>query len=120
MRAEGRWVVETLAVGGELVPPLEGTTLTLELDSARVGGSGGINRFMGALNQEPPPLFGPLATTMRAGPPDHMAQEDIYLRHLGAVDGLEVEAGEIRLVSGDLVVVTLKPAETDPVSKNVR
>ena len=66
MNHDGLWVVESNAVGGELVIPLPGTDLRLEFVHHRVAGSGGINRFMGAVTSDS--MFGPLATTVMAGP----------------------------------------------------
>ena len=76
MNHDGLWAVDSIAVGGELVPPLPGTDLSLEFVHHRVAGSGGINRFMGPVTNDL--TFGPLATTMMAGPTDHMSQERIY------------------------------------------
>ncbi len=115
MNHDGLWAVESIAVGGELVPPLPGTVLSLEFVHGRVAGSGGINRFTGAVTNDP--MFGPLATTMMAGPTDHMSQERIYLDHLGSVDSYEVDASELRLIAQGLVVVTLQRAGTVEASK---
>jgi len=105
----GRWRVETLAVGGELQPTLGGALLTLEVsDDGDVLGNTGINRFSGRLGAGG--LFGPLATTTMSGPHALVAQERIYLKHLEAVDGFEIDAeeGGINLVARGLIVVTLR------------
>ncbi len=115
MNHDGLWVVESIAVAGELVPPLPGTDLSLEFMDDRVAGSAGINRFMGAVTNDP--MFGPLATTMMAGPAEHMSQERIYLDHLGSIDSYEVDADELRLIAEGLVVVTLNRPGTDEASK---
>jgi len=107
---EGAWDVEGLAVGGELVPPLEGTRLGLEFFEDRVAGSAGVNRFMGSVTSGP--RFGPLVTTMMAGPEDQMSQERIYLEHLAAVDSHEVDADELLLIADGLVVVALERTGT--------
>lgn len=99
----------SLAIGGELQPTLDGPTLTLEVsDDGRVTGHAGVNRYMGRLGGDE--LFGPLATTMLAGPHDLMAQERIYLGHLQSAEGYEVDAeeGGINLVATGLLVVTLQ------------
>jgi heat shock protein HslJ len=108
-------VVESFAVGGELVPPLRGTKLTLEFIGDRVAGSAGVNRFMGVVTNDP--VFGPLATTLMAGSEDHMTQERVYLDHLGSVDSYEADTDELRLIADGLVVVVLKHPGTDEVSK---
>ena len=115
MSLDGLWVVESLAVGGELVPPLRGTKLSIEFIEDRVAGSAGVNRFMGVVTKDP--MFGPLATTLMTGSEDHMAQERIYLDHLSSVDSYEVDTNELRLIAEGLVVVTLEHPGTDDVSK---
>lgn len=105
----GRWRVESLAIGGELQPTLDGSMLTLEVsDDGRVGGHCGVNRFEGRLDGDG--VFGPLATTMTAGPHDLIAQERIYLKHLEAADGYEIDVDErgISLLARGLIVVTLQ------------
>lgn len=102
-------MVESLAIGGELQPTLDGPVLTLEISPGdEVTGSGGVNRFKGRLDDDH--LFGPLVATRMSGPHELMAQERIYLRHLEAADGYEVEAdsGGINLVAKGLIVVTLR------------
>ena len=106
MSLEGIWDVREIAIGGELVPPLKGTSLTLEFLEDRVAGSAGINRFTGFVNTDR--LFGTLATTKIAGPADHMSQERFYLAHLTAADCYEVDADGLRLIADEMIVVTLK------------
>lgn len=105
----GRWAVETLAIGGELQPILDGPVLTLEVSpDGEVTGRAGVNRFRGRLGDER--VFGPLATTMMSGPHELMAQERIYLKHLEAADAYEIDAdqGGINLVAKGLIVLTLR------------
>lgn len=110
---EGSWVVDSLAIGGELHEPIEGPDLTLEVaEDGRVGGSGGVNRFMGRLGEDR--LFGPLATTLMAGPEELMAQEQSYLQLLEQVDSAETTEEGISLVGGGLILLTLKPAAREP------
>ena len=120
MSLEGSWVVESLAVAGELVPPIEGgKPLRLDVSDGRVSGSAGINRFMGQLGDDKP--FPTLATTMMAGPEELMSQERILLEHYQSVDAVEASSSAspsgsstgILLLSEGLVVVTLCPAGTN-------
>lgn len=115
MPQEGKWIVDVLAIGGELNPPLEGTEITLEFEGNRVGGNATINRFTGSLADIGG--FGPLATTMMAGPPDHMTQEHLFLRLLARVDSIEVDDEEMHLVSEGLILVELHRVGTDDRSK---
>ena len=110
----GRWMVESLAIGGELQPTLDGPVLTLEVTpGGEVSGSAGINRFRGGQGDDR--LFGPLTTTRMSGPHELMAQELIYLRHLAAADEYEIDAddGGINLVANGLIVVTLRGLVAD-------
>ena len=111
MSLEGSWLVESLAVGGELVPPLDGgRPLTLEVSGDQVSGSSGVNRFTGTWGSES--IFSTLATTRMAGARELMAQEAILLTHFGKVDSIESSASGILLLAGGLVVVTLVPSGT--------
>jgi heat shock protein HslJ len=105
---EGDWDVRTISVGGELVPPIEDSRLTLSVDHDRVWGSSGVNRFTGRLGDDR--LFGLLATTRMAGPHELMAQEDIFLRHLSEAEDWEHAEDGISLTSQGLVIVTLTPS----------
>lgn len=93
------------------VPVLESSSpdITFGTDG-RVSGRATVNRLMGQYAVEGDVLcFGALATTMMAGPPEHMDQEQRVLSALG--QPLRVEAGDggdVRLVSDDGAVV-LRP-----------
>lgn len=118
MGIEGSWVVESLAVGGELQPPIDGSTLTLEMAEGRAFGSSGVNRFTGALDGAGG--FGTMASTRMAGPHELMAQEQIFLDHLGSTETIEITDEGISLVGDGLVLVTLVPACSGPGSESSR
>jgi heat shock protein HslJ len=105
---EGHWEVSEIAIGGELVPPIEGSQLTLSVEDGRVWGSSGVNRFAGRFGDDG--LLGPLATTRMAGPDELMAQEDIFLRHLDEAEAWEHADQGISLIAHGLIVVTLTPS----------
>jgi heat shock protein HslJ len=112
---QGSWVVERLAIGGELHDPIDGPDLTLEIDGqGRVAGSAGVNRFMGRVVGEG--SFGPLATTLMAGPEELMVQERVYLQLLSEVESVEETPEGISLVGGGLILLTLEPADREPAS----
>lgn len=106
---EGEWVVTSISVGGELVPPLEGSQLTLDVKGDRVSGTAGVNRFMGQMSSDG---FGPLATTMMAGPPERMEQEQRYLGFLDSAESAESTGAGIELVESGLITVTLTSRTT--------
>ncbi len=102
---EGRWQVSLIGVGGELVPPIEGSRLTLEVHGDHIGGSSGINRFAGTINDDG--SLGPLATTRMAGSPVLKEQEQRYLAHLSNIDAVS----EMDLHASEIVVLSLAPIE---------
>jgi len=111
---EGSWIVESLAVGGELVPPLEGgEPLTLVVSDEKVSGTSGVNRFTGRLGDGN--SFSSFAMTRMAGPEELMAQEAILQAHFESVDSIESSDSETLLLAGGQVVVTLAPMGTDQV-----
>lgn len=93
------------------VPVLESSSPDIAFGAdGRVSGRATVNRLMGQYSLEGDTLrFGALATTMMAGPQEHMDQEQ---RVLSALSGpLRVEAdddGDVRLVS-DAGTVLLRP-----------
>lgn len=106
-RLEGSWEVSAMKVGGELVPTIEGSRLTLSVDEDRVSGSSGVNPFTGLLGDRG--LFGAMAATRMAGPDELMVQEGIFLRHLNEAQGCQLAGEGISLTSQGLIAVTLTP-----------
>ena len=82
---------------GERVPHL-----VLDLEESRVAGSGGVNRLMGTFSLAEDELrFGPLATTMMAGPERAMARERAFLDALAGVTDYRLEGRSLTLLAGD-------------------
>jgi len=82
----------------------------------RVSGRATVNRLMGQYTQDGDVLrFGALATTMMAGPPEHMEQEQRVLAALSGDLRVEEDAdGGVRLVSdAGAVVLAPKPSMDD-------
>lgn len=78
----GAWRFDAIDGG----PVLADVEATIEFhDDGRVAGTAGVNRFAGEWSiAEDSLMFGPLATTLMAGPPDRMEQEGALLRILGS------------------------------------
>ena len=93
-----------------MVEPAEGALAYLVVDGARVGGTMGINRFAGQLEDDS--SFGALATTRMAGPPELMLQEDTLLEHLQGVDDVEVTGDGMFLRRDGLLLVELERSGT--------
>lgn len=73
---------------------------TVRLEDGRLSGTGGINRLMGDYRLEGSSLvFGPIATTMMAGPPERMEREQQFLADLARVANWSLE--DSQLILGD-------------------
>jgi heat shock protein HslJ len=72
---EGAWTVDLMATEEGLNPLVEGSEILVEVAGDRVSGRA-LNRFTGSLGGES--LFGMLATTRMAGPPEIMSQEEAF------------------------------------------
>jgi heat shock protein HslJ len=108
MSLEGSWIVTRLATDGVLAPTLEGAPITLVVEGDRVFGKA-LNNYRGSLGDEK--LFGIMATTMMAGPPEVMSQEHVFHRLLGSVDTAEVT--ELTLSADGVPVLVLRRGESD-------
>ena len=94
----GEWVLVTL--GGEpIVGGLKPPTLTVMPDG-RIAGFAGVNRYMGHVGNEEGKLFGPMPTTMMAGPPEAMALERRFTAAMTEAAGYEL-AGDTLTIAGE-------------------
>lgn len=110
-RLQGTWVVTAYRSGDSMVEPDVRAEASLVIEETLVGGTMGVNRFSGRIDDGLP--LGPLVTTRMAGPADLMEQEDTLLEHLQSADVVEV-AGDGMFFSGDgLILVELERSETD-------
>ena len=83
--------------------------LVLDLEESRVTGSGGVNRIMGTFALAEDELrFGPLATTMMAGPDEAMARERAFLDALATVTSFRLEGTSLTLLADDETVARLE------------
>lgn len=90
------WQVESLEVDGRLTDVVSGSELTLEFEDGRVFGKS-VNRFRGTFDLDD--FFGPMASTMMAGPPELMDQEHDLLTLLEQVDGLVTDSVKLTVVT---------------------
>lgn len=81
--------------------------VTLEFTDTDVSGFAGVNRFMGGFTSGPEGTldFGPLASTMMAGPQDAMDAEQAYLAALDTVTGYGVNGAELNLFDDETLVL---------------
>ncbi len=83
-------------------------SLVLDLEEARVTGSGGVNRLTGHFALSGDELrFGPLATTRMAGPENVMQREAAFLAALERVTSYALDGRTLTLFADDDVVVRL-------------
>ena len=70
--------------------------LVLSSQDARFSGSGGVNRLMGGYDLDGNSLtFSHVASTMMAGPPEAMQQEQIIVEALGRVRGFRITGDQL-------------------------
>lgn len=104
---DGVWVVTRYRSDDELVEPSPvGHEPTLEIEGDRLSGTMGVNRLMGRLENGLP--SGPLATTMMAGPPEAMGQEDRLLALLQETDHIEADSDGMRMSGDGLVLIEFR------------
>lgn len=108
MELNGSWILESIDMDGQLLPPVEGSEVTLEFEDGQVFGKA-INRFRGSYSEGEG--FGPMMSTMMAGPPELMDQEHRFLSLLGEVDGASVE--RVKLTVGGRTVMILTRGGTE-------
>lgn len=105
------WQLESLVVDGEMVPAIEGLSVTLTFDDGTVNGFGGCNNYFGNYTEDGQSLtIGELGSTLaicddERGTSD---QEFVYLSHLGVVDTFRLESNQLILSDGstDLVILS--------------
>lgn len=106
---DNEWTLVEL--DGERIEPgadMCALTLVLDLEEAHVSGSGGVNRIKGTFALSESELrFGPLATTMMAGPDPAMQRERAFLDALARVTSYELDGQLLTLLSGDEAVARL-------------
>ena len=87
--------------------------MTLAIQPNRISGNSGVNAFQGEAEFGGEGAFraGPLAMTRRAGPPDAMARESLYLVCLERADGWMRRGEELALLAGDTVLLVAVPAD---------
>jgi heat shock protein HslJ len=108
---EGTWQLESLE-GHTLPDPARRRPMLTVTAEGAVHGSTGVNRFSGVLDPDGRGLFGPLATTRRAGPPEAMALEAAFLKALDSATA--VEARDDQIVLGGAATPRLILNRTDP------
>lgn len=95
---------DAVEIGPEELAP----HLVLDLEEARVAGSGGINRLSGHFVLSEDELrFGRLATTRMAGPENATRREDAFLAALERVTAYELDCRTLTLLADEDAVVRL-------------
>jgi heat shock protein HslJ len=104
------WSLTTAAVDST---ELAGFGITIAFTDTDVSGFGGVNRYMGGFTSSPEGAmdFGPLASTMMAGPEDAMAAEQAYLAALDTVTGYTVTDSGLVLYVDDQELLTYAKGE---------
>jgi len=102
-------LIELAGAAIELADGERGPHLVFDLEESRVAGSGGVNRILGTFVLAEDELrFGPLATTMMAGPEGALERERAFLDVLARVTGSRLEGASLTLLAGDESVARLE------------
>ena len=114
--------VEVLYNGSESVELPEGFVPTMTLDSARVMGSTGINRYFGGFTFEETTgaiKFAPIGMTMMAGP--NMDKEDVFVKALNATRYIKMEKDSSYILMDSLKndLIKFREAEATPEVKDI-
>jgi heat shock protein HslJ len=95
---------EPVEIGADELAP----SLVLDLEEARVTGSGGVNRLTGQFALSGDELrFGTLATTRMAGPENAMRREAAFLAALDRVTSYALDGRTLTLLADGEAVVQL-------------
>jgi heat shock protein HslJ len=95
----GTWTLVSYGDPSAPTPVLDGTTITLTIDSLGVSGSAGCNNyFSGYAYAENTISFAALGATRMACDPPIMEQESAYLRALGSTETFEIVGNTLRIV----------------------
>ncbi len=95
---------EAVELGADELAP----HLLLDLEEARLAGSGGVNRLKGHFVLSENELrFGPLATTRMAGPESALRREDAFFAALERVTTYDLDGRNLTLLAGEDAVIRL-------------
>lgn len=103
VKLEGTWLLK-LVEGQAVAKDMKTPSLTIAQDG-KVSGFGGVNRLMGSMSAGGEKLFGPVATTMMAGPPEAMKTEMAFTRALEKVTVSRTTDGGLELLGADGTVL---------------
>ncbi|MFC2016646.1 META domain-containing protein, partial [Chloroflexota bacterium] len=103
------WVLVPYGDADNLTMVLEDTEITAVLNSTegRISGSAGCNNYFAGyeINQNELTLTSPVSSTRMACPEAVMNQEAEYLEILQNIESFDIEDDQLRIVSGDKVLL---------------
>lgn len=100
------WVLVELN-GKPVVIGDHGKTPTIRFDPEQgiVAGNGGLNQFSGSYTTKDGKIeFGPMRSTMMAGPPELMELESNYMKALDNMTGWRIDGGRLLFLNGDKII----------------
>lgn len=102
------WSLTTFESGkgpaGTAASLIAATRVSLTINKeGRVSGTGGVNRYFttAKVGKDGSISFGPLGSTRRAGPPEHMVQETTYFKQLKAMTSYSIKGNALTLSNKD-------------------
>lgn len=95
----GKWILESLT---GLAIPADAEVPYLEIkEDGSVAGFGGVNRVFGKIVNIDGKFFGPLGSTMMAGPPEAAKLEMAFLKALGKVASAKTSTKQLQLLDAE-------------------
>lgn len=110
------WLVTQISDGGALSAPVEGTVITANFDDGAVGGIAGCNTYFGSYGVDAGDIaISSMGTTLMfcEAPPGVMDQEAGFLELMQSATRYQIKGNELRLISGDAVVLVFERAKPD-------
>lgn len=111
------WVlVELNGTPVEVTAPMKTPSIRFDREAGLAAGNSGVNSFSGSYTLTDAVLqFGPMRSTMMAGPPEAMELESAFMRTLGGMTDWRIVADRLELLDADKVtavfVVAPSPAK---------
>lgn len=102
------WVLTGL--NGEAVSVTESMmtpSIRFDREAGLAAGNSGVNQFSGGYTLTDGSIeFGPMRSTMMAGPPEAMELESTFMQALNAMTGWRIVDGTLEFLDGEMVIAT--------------
>jgi heat shock protein HslJ len=110
------WILVEL--NGEAITvaePMMRPSIRFDREAGLAAGNSGVNQFSGGYTLADGSIeFGPMRSTMMAGPPEAMEREADFMKALDAMTGWRIVDGRLELLDGETVIAgfLMKPQDS--------